>query len=359
MPKVPRSTTYPENVVNKPEAKAEYDLFRKICDSKRAAPKVRGAKKARAVGPALYSADTRISNWSKTGAEWTQVSVTGQTWEKNDSGGSNYNGLHIAGMRVHAQRDEIYITDGSVPMQYYFDNISNYDGNSTSISFKYAAQWYLSVADGNQGITRIVSSILQQDANNTATKVRLDFYKDFSGYNDYTDTELAVQVIIENLDQNGYIETNVRYNLTDAQIYVINEESGTGSTYVELDLNRMDYRQTVALYDGVQMYDWDNLDSFYANVYDDELSSNLWLRGYDFTRRVPYTALQASAFFFPAAASVTNNVLGATNVATTDVINTNNKQNAWILALYIIVAILSLFVVGTTITLTWARSKRA
>ena len=358
MPKVPRSTTYPKNIENFPEAKAEFDQFRKICDAKRTTPKTKNA--SRGVGPALYSGDTRISNWSKTGAEWTQDSVTGQTYDYHSTGGTYY-GFHVAGMRVHAQTDEIYIHDGSVPMQYNFNNGSTYSviDTSTSISFKYAAEWYLYTDDGNQDITRIVSTILQQDANNAATKIRLDFYKDFTGYNSYTAEQLAVQVIIENLDQNGYIETNVRYNLTDAEIYVTLDENGSGGTYATLDFNRMDYRSTVGLYDGTQVYAWYGYDSYYDQINDNDLSTNLWLRGYDFTRRVPYTALQASAFFFPASASVTNNVLGATNVATTDVIDTNNKQNAWILALYIIVAILSLFVVGTTISMTWARSKRA
>jgi hypothetical protein len=356
MPHV-RSTAYPKSVESNPDAKREFDAWNAKMTAKRAAPKTKGARHPRGVGPALYSADIRVSNWSKTGAEWTQASATGVTTEFEDSGF----GLHVAGMRVHAYQENITIMDGSVPMQYYFDNISNYDNNSTSISFKYAAEWSFYVNDGGYDISKLVCSILEQDSNNTATKMRLDFYKDFTNYSDaYSAQELAVQVIIENLDKEGYIETNVRFNLSDAQITIADDYGGTDNTYAELDLNRLDYRSTIALYDGSQVYNWSNYNSYYDNVYDHDLSTNLWLRGYELTRRVPYTVLQASAFFFPAAATVTNNVLGATNVATTDVIDTNNKQNAWILALYIIVGILAIAVFGTTISMTWAtRTKRA
>jgi len=82
-------------------------------------------------------------------------------------------------------------------------------------------------------------------------------------------------------------------------------------------------------------------------VYDHDLSTNLWLRGYDLTRRVPYTVLQASSFFFPAVPTVSNHVLGGATVSNvTDVKDTNNKQNTWLLIIGIAVIILILAQVG-------------
>jgi len=343
MPHV-RSTAYPKSVESNLDAKREFDAWNSKMTEKRAAPKTKGPRHPRGVGPALYSADIRISNWSKTGAEWTQASATGVTTEIEDSGF----GLHVAGMRVHAYQDNISITDGSVPMQYYFDNIGSYDNNSTTIAFKYAAEWNCYVDDTGYNISKLVCTILEQDANNTATKMRLDFYKDFTNYSQtYSAQELAVQVIIENLDKDGYIETNVRFNLSDAQITIIDDENGTGSTYASLDLNRLDYRSTIALYDGSQVYNWGNYDSYNDSVYDHDLSTNLWLRGYDLTRRVPYTVLQASSFFFPAVPTVSNHVLGGATVSNvTDVKDTNNKQNTWLLIIGIAVIILILAQVG-------------
>jgi hypothetical protein len=351
------SMTLPKFIEKNPEAKADYDLFLSTRQAKRTAPKKKSTQ--RATGPALFSAEVRISNWSRTASEWTQGSVTGVDKTIEDTGF----GLHVAGMRVHANSSNIAITDGSVPMQYYHTNVGNYQSSSTSISFKYAAEWSLFTDDDGCPLTKVVTSILEQDLNNTATKMRLNFYKNFTSAGGDSDV-LAVQVIIETLDKDGYVETNVRYNLSNAQIAAINDFDASGATNAELDANRLDENATIANYDATQVYDWSAVTSggnniSYNYVLDwDDLSSNLHFRGYEFTRRVPFSVLAASSFFFPTK-TVTNNVLGATTVMTNQITDTNNSQNGWILALYIIVGLVILFqVIGAFSTLNRVSLKR-
>ena len=346
--KVTKVKTDPKFLLNNAEAKAEWDLYKAVSGKNQAAgaSKVRAAKGVkRDIGPDVYCYDSHLTGWGRSDSEWTAPSVTGSVTTIEDNGFQ----LHVAGFRIHAsayEYNQINIDDGSIPLQFYnsWDGTGYSDYNLATVSQKFMASWLYtpqSDADGygnddwQPQFAKLVVTVLEQDPNsNTATKVRLDFYRDFFG-----DVILAVQAIIENKDMVSYRETNVRYNITDAEINYITDggsrENGPGDgTRITLWAPRNIPDSTVAQYDSLQVYGWQAASSYDMDTYWDDYSGNAhnFFEGVTLTRRVPYSAIDAS-LFFPR----------STNTVYTALPSNIKNRDVWIVTIGVLVAILFLY----------------
>jgi hypothetical protein len=237
-------------------------------------------------GPDVYMADYVHTGWSSTASEWTDESITGAVETYEDTGF----GMHVSGMRVHAQTDStiIEVTDGSVPLQFYtqgYNDNTDFNSDAITIAEKFNAAFYY-IATNDISFDKVVITILAVDSANAATKTRLDFYKIYDA-----DSVIAIQVIIENLDMETYRDTRVRFNLSTLEI---SENGASGS--VTIYANRIP-NQTVGDFDTKQSYNWYvEGNSFEGGIsYDDSGGHNF--KGWTFYRRVPYTALRLSNFY--------------------------------------------------------------
>jgi hypothetical protein len=324
--------TEPKFLANNPEARKEWDYFENLSANLQAkkSSKVRTATKD--IGPDLYVFSSRPTNWTRNDAEWTAPSVTGSQATITDSGFQ----LHIAGMRIHANAysySQIMIDDGSIPLQFYmnFNNTGYNEYNQATIAQKFMATWMYTPQNfannhGNDGgwpdFSKLVTTVLAQDPkSNAATKMRLDFFRSYSGPD-----VLAVQVIIENLDKESYLETNVRFNITDAEVNYITDDGGRDGngqdTLIELWAPRAIPDMTVGNYDSGQVYGWTNSYTYDEYPYwNDYGLAHRFFEGITQTRRVPYSAIDASLFSPRSTQTITE--------VPTDIKN----RDAWILAI--------------------------
>lgn len=338
----------PKFLENNPSAQKDWDIFKRLSDERKIANELKKSapkSEKKDIGPDIPCFSNHLVGWRRTDSEWTDQSVTGTETTFDDYGFS----FHVAGMRIHAYAGnytQIFIDDGSIPLQFYNSyNSTGYDDYTLStVSQKFMATWMYtpeSLVDGHGNnswgpdFSKCVVCILEQDPNsNVAIKTRLDFYRSYSG-----SSELSVQVIIEHKNMGSYIETNVRYNLSDREIlYITNGDlrtNGNGAgTLIELWAPRNLNEQTVQSYDSSQVHTW-----WYTNTYDevsnwdDYSTSYNFFEGITLSRRVPITALDASDFF-------SRTVL--TSVPSKPIIKDNKTRDTWILAIGVTVGVLLL-----------------
>jgi hypothetical protein len=340
-----RDMTAPKFLKNNAPAQKEWNAYTAISNDRKVSyasmPRVvRDAPKD--IGPDLYCFDTHLTNWKRTDAEWTAPSITGAVTTYDDNGFQ----FHIAGMRVHAYAynyTQIYIDDGSIPLQFFNSwNETGYAGyNLATVSQKFMASWLYSPQSYNDGygndswvpsFNKLEVVVLEQDAtSNLASKVRLDFYRNFG------ETLLAVQVMIENKSMGSYLETNVRFNVTDAEVQYItnggNRIDGDGSeTKISFWAPRNIDGLTVQQYDSLQTHSWYDTDTYdWLVFWNDYNDSHHFFEGVTQTRRVPYSALDASLFFPRSTATIT----------TTSASDVKNRD-AWIITLGILVGLLAI-----------------
>jgi len=237
-------------------------------------------------GPNIPIFDAQATGWSANASEWSAQPVTGiSTTFENDTAFL----LIVSGMRIIAELQFIIVTDASIPLQRpaYQQGFSEL---STSYTFQFACSYF--GKNNSFLVSKVISSILEVDSENTAVKTRIDFYKIYESA-----SVIAVQLMIENRDMQTYIETKIRWNLSNDEITAnLGQEVPFIETKNVSQSETYDYDLHIDLFNKSQAFLPINNTAF-RQVISRENAGGLNFKGWTFYRRVPKIALRLSNFF--------------------------------------------------------------